>query len=204
MIAILVDIFDQFKDALIWIIGGNEDYSKISYLQMVLRTIIVYGVALGLIRLGKRRFLGGYTAFDILMGFVVGSIMSRAITGGESFFGAILVISTLMAIHYFISYVGYYYSDASKLVKNQERQLIKDGVVDDEAMLNSKLGDNDLLQALRQKGSVESASDVKSAYLERDGSITVIPKEAEPRILTLQIEKGVQTVKIVLDSSNPD
>ncbi len=180
-------------------IGGNEDYSKISYLQMVLRTIIVYGVALGLIRLGKRRFLGGYTAFDILMGFVVGSIMSRAITGGESFFSAILVISTLMAIHYFISYVSYHYSSASKLMKNEERQLVKDGIINDAAMLKSKLGENDLLQALRQKAGIEDAKHVKSAYLERDGSITVIPKQTEPRVLEVEVENGVQTVKIVLN-----
>ena len=189
---------EQFLEIFYWAIGANEDYAKLSYIQMVLRTIIVYGVALGLIRLGKRRFLGGYTAFDILMGFVVGSIMSRTITGRENFFSAIIVIVTLMAIHYVISYLTYYYSDASKIVKNDERQLIKNGKVDEEAMQESKLGKNDLLQALRQKGSVQSPEEVESAFLERDGSITVIPKKRVPKVLEVQVEKGVQTVKIVV------
>lgn len=191
-------MFEQFSDIFYWMIGADEDFSKLSYLQMTLRTIIVYGVALIMIRIGKRRFLGGYSAFDILMGFVVGSIMSRAITGRESFFSAILVILTLMAIHYAISYLTYHFSDASKFIKNSERQLIKNGEVDREAMMLSKLGDNDLLQALRQKGGVESIDKVESAFLERDGSITVIPKKSEPAVLEVRVEKGVQTVKIIV------
>jgi uncharacterized membrane protein YcaP (DUF421 family) len=65
-------------------------------------------------------------------------------------------------------------------------------------MEDSKLGDNDLLQALRQKGSVQSIEEVDCAYLERDGSITVIPKKPELKVLEVKVEKGVQTVKIVL------
>jgi len=191
-------MFEQLNEIFFWMIGANEDFSKLSYLQMMLRTIIVYGVALLMIRLGKRRFLGGYSAFDILMGFVVGSIMSRTITGREGFFSAILVIITLMAIHYAISYLTYHYRDASKLVKNKERQLVRNGVVDKDAMETSKLGDNDLLQALRQKGGIESLERVESVYLERDGSITVIPKKSEPTVLEIEVENGVQTVRIAL------
>ncbi len=191
-------MFEQIANFFYWTIGFDQDYAKLSVLQMVLRTIIVYGVALGLIRLGKRRFLGGYTAFDILMGFVVGSIMSRTITGREDFFSAILVIGTLMTIHYVISYITFHSSDASNIFKNSERQLVKDGEIDRMAMEKSKLGDNDLLQALRQRGSVKSVEQVDCAYLERDGSITVIPKKTEPKVLEVKVEKGVQTIKIVL------
>lgn len=163
---------------------------------MVTRTVIVYGVALLLIRLGKRRFLGGYTAFDILMGFVVGSILSRTITGGENLFSACVVIMTLMLIHYLISYLTFLSSDASKVLKNTQRQLVKDGVVIDEAMRTSKLGENDLLQALRQKGNVESPEEIQSAYLERDGSITVIPKKRVPEIIDIEVKKGIQMVRV--------
>lgn len=188
----------MLQEILFWLIGIEQKIAELSIIQVVTRTIIVYGIALGLIRLGKRRFLGGYTAFDILMGFVVGSILSRTITGRENLLSASVVILTLMAIHYVISYFTYHFKDASNIIKNSERQLIKNGEIDQDAMQKSKLGENDLLQALRQKGSVQKPEDVECAFLERDGTITVIPKKAEPKVLEIEVEKGVQTVKIVL------
>ncbi len=190
----------EFLELFYWLIGVEKTITELTIVQILTRTIIVYGVALLLIRLGKRRFLGGYSAFDILMGFVVGSIPSRTITGRENLFSASVVIATLMVIHYAISYVTYHYNKASRIVKNEERQLIKDGEIDKIAMEKSKLGKNDLLQALRKKGNVETPDDVKSAYLERDGSITVIPKRRPPNILEIKVEDGVQTVIVSLES----
>ncbi len=190
----------EFLELFYWLIGVEKTITELTIVQILTRTIIVYGVALLLIRLGKRRFLGGYSAFDILMGFVVGSILSRTITGRENLLSASVVIATLMVIHYAISYVTYHYNKASRIVKNEERQLIKDGEIDKIAMEKSKLGKNDLLQALRKKGNVETPDDVKSAYLERDGSITVIPKRRPPNILEIKVEDGVQTVIVSLES----
>lgn len=189
-------MFQQLSSLFYWLIGIEQKIYEISTFQMVTRTIIVYAIALLLIRIGKRRFLGGYSAFDILMGFVVGSILSRTITGRENLFSASVVILTLMLIHYVISYLTFNYSNASKMLKNSARQLVRNGEIDMAAMELSKLGDNDLLQAIRQKGSVESIEGVESAYLERDGSITVIPKRRDPTIIEVKVEKGVQVVRL--------
>lgn len=190
----LQEIFDIFY----WLIGIDQRIADLSVLQVITRTTIVYGTALLVIRLGKRRFLGGYTAFDILLGFVIGSILSRTITGREHFWSSFIAIITLLAIHYIIAYLTFYFNNASKLLKNDKHQLIKDGEMDVDAMEASKIGENDLLQALRQRGGVESPEDVEAAYLERDGAITVIPKKSEPKVLEVEVENGVQTVRIVL------
>lgn len=195
-------MFADIWNWIIWLIGVDLELAQLTTMQTVTRTIIVYGVALLLIRLGKRRFLGGYTAFDILMGFVVGSILSRAITGRENLFSVSVVIATLMVVHYIISYITFLSSNASRVLKNEDRQLVEDGVVNEEAMRISKLGEKDLLQALRKKGGVESPEDVKSAYLERDGSITVIPRESKPKIIEIKVKDGVQTVKVELSANS--
>lgn len=189
----------EIQEILVWLIGAEQKIAELTILQVITRTIIVYGIALAMIRIGKRRFMGGFTAFDILMGFVIGSIMSRTITGRENLLSSSVVILTLVGIHYVISYLTYYFSNASNIVKNNERQLIKDGEVIEEAMRKSKLGENDLLQALRQKGNVESPEDVKSAYLERDGTITVIPKKKKPQVVEIKIEEGIQLVKVEIN-----
>lgn len=190
----LQDFWEMFSSA----IGMNEVNQVMSTWQMIPRTIVVYIVALLLIRIGKRRFLGGYTTFDILLGFVVGSIMSRAITGTITFTNMFFVVLTLVGLHWIIAIFTYYF-DTNGTIKNSERQLIKDGKIDEDAMRKSKIGENDLLQAMRQKGNVESIDKVESAYLERDGSITVIPKGCETSIVEVDVKEGVQSVKIVIE-----
>lgn len=179
-------------------IGMNEVNPVMSTWQMIPRTIVVYVVALLLIRIGKRRFLGGYTTFDILLGFVVGSVMSRAITGTITLTNMIFVVATLVGIHWLIAIVTYYF-DTDEVIKNSERQLVKDGEINEDAMQKSKLGENDLLQAMRQKGKVESLDKVKAAYLERDGSITVIPNGCETHIVEVEVKEGVQKIKIAIE-----
>ena len=190
----LENFWELFSSA----IGINEVEPVMSTWQMIPRTIVVYIVGLLIIRVGKRRFLGGYTTFDILLGFVVGSIMSRAITGAITFTNMLFVVATLVGIHWLIAIVTYYF-DTKNVVKNSERQLIKDGEVDENAMRKSKLGENDLLQALREKANVESPDNVKSAYLERDGTITVIPKGCETHIVEVEVKEGVQHIKIAIE-----
>lgn len=186
----------NFWENFIWLIGGNEVDVIIPVWQLVLRTVFVYGVALLLIRVAKRRFMGGFTTFDILLGFVIGSILSRAITGAVRFIDMIVVVSALIAMHWILATITFYFDRAGSIVKNSERELIKDGEVQQEAMRRSKIGENDLLEALRQKGKVEKPEEVRSAYLERDGSITVIPKDCETHVVGVKVEDGVQKIEI--------
>ncbi len=66
-------------------------------------------------------------------------------------------------------------------------------------MAGAGITSNDLAQALRSQTNQEDPSKVRRAYLERDGSISVIPREAEPRIVDTSIADGVQTVRIKLE-----
>lgn len=195
----MIFLFQNWWQDFIWAIGGSEISSPIPIWQLALRTVIVYGVALFLIRVAKRRFMGGFTTFDILLGFVVGSIMSRAITGAIRLIDMIVVVSILIALHWIIAAFTYKNDKVSEYVKNSARKLIEDGKIDEDAMEESKIGKNDLLQALREKGGVEKPEEVKSAYLERDGTITVIPRNCDSHIVDVEIKENVQTVKIKIE-----
>lgn len=199
MIFLQMFLFQGWWQDFIWAIGGSEITTPIPIWQLALRTVIVYGVALFLIRVAKRRFMGGFTTFDILIGFVVGSILSRAITGAIRFIDMIVVVAILIALHWIIAAVTYKNDEVSDYVKNSKRKLIEEGEIIEEAMEESKIGKNDLLQALRQKGGVEKPEEVKSAYLERDGSITVIPRNCESHVVEIDVKENVQTIKIKIE-----
>lgn len=186
-------------EKIIWLIGAGEVDPVIPVEQLVSRTVIIYIIALLMIRIGKRRFMGSYTAFDILLGFIVGSILSRTITGAIRLVDMIAVIASLIALHWIIATITYYTDRFSSVIKNSPRKLIIDGEIQEDAMQKSKIGEQDLMQAVREKGKVDDVKEVKTAYLERDGNITVIPQDCKPQILEVKVEEGVQTVRIVID-----
>lgn len=192
-------MFQNLWENFAWLIGGGEVEPIMPVPQLILRTIVIYVVALAIIRVGKRRFMGSYTTFDILLGFIVGSILSRAITGTVRFLDMVLVVGVLVILHWLIATLSYYSDSFGNLIKDKPRELIVDGEIVEDALQKSKIGKNDLMQALREEANLESSEEVKTAYLERDGNITVIPKPHEPKIVEVQVENGVQTVKILIE-----
>lgn len=189
-------MLQNFWEYLLWAIGGGEIETGISAWQLVLRTIIIYIVALLIIRVAKRRFMGKYSSFDILLGFVIGSVLSRAITGAVRFLDMIIIVSMLVLLHWLIAYFSYYSERLGKFFKNSARELVIDGELQEEALRKSKIGHNDLMQALREEANVDSLDNVKTAYLERDGNITVIPRSCRAHTIDVKVEEGVQTIKI--------
>lgn len=199
MIFLQIILFQSWWQDFVWSIGGAEISSPMPLWQIALRTVVIYAVALFLIRVAKRRFMGGFTTFDILLGFVVGSIMSRAITGAVRLLDMTIIVSILIGLHWLVAAITYKNEEVSEYVENSARKLIEDGKIIEEAMEESKIGKNDLLQALREKGGVEKPEQVKSAYLERDGSITVIPRNCESHLVEIDVKENVQTVRIKIE-----
>ena len=98
-------------------------------------------------------------------------------TGAVSLVNMTIIVVVLMGLHWLVATVSYYWPAFEKTVENDPRKLIDNGSVIRDALEKSKISDDDLLQALREHGGVEKPEQVETAYLERDGSITVIPKD---------------------------
>jgi uncharacterized membrane protein YcaP (DUF421 family) len=62
-------------------------------------------------------------------------------------------------------------------VKGHANLVIKDGVILRECLLKHDLSEHDLVEDLRLNGNVESPEQVKLAYYERNGQISVVRKE---------------------------
>ncbi|WP_225307229.1 DUF421 domain-containing protein [Adhaeribacter soli] len=158
---------EEFFEALL---GTQGD---ITWWQMGLRAVIVFIAALIILRTGDRRVFGKNTALDIVMGIVLGSVLSRAITGNAPFGPALFTSVVLMGLHRITAYFAFHYPKFGKLVKGRELQLIKNGQFQEDALAQAKITRNDLEEATRQN-SVENLQQVKDAFIERNGSISII------------------------------
>ena len=174
---------------------GQEGGGNLTALQMGARALVVYVVTLAIIRLGKKRFMGRATAFDVIVGIVLGSIASRAITGNAPMVPALTAAAVVMALHWGFSAVAVRWEFFGRVIKGRSRLLIKDGEVDENEMRAAHMTSRDLLVAVREQG-VSEISQVSEARLERDGSVSVLGKSAEPRLVTVRVEDGVQTLRL--------
>lgn len=73
---------------------------------------------------------------------------------------------------------------------------IQDGEIQREGMRKAGLSHHDLVQALRLQAQFSDTSKVKLAYMERNGDISVLQYHPDPRILDVEVQDGVQTVRI--------
>jgi uncharacterized membrane protein YcaP (DUF421 family) len=189
-------MFDTLWQGVDSVLGLNA--KNLSFLQSVMRTLVVYIAGLIMVRVGEKRFLGKNTAFDVLLGIILGSVVSRAITSSSGFFTILLAGFILVLLHWLFAVITFRSDELGDLLKGNARTLIIDGEIDWEAMRRSHISKDDLLGALRSNGKLHDPSDVKEARLERDGNISVIKRDSSPRILEIPVQDGVQTVRIEL------
>ncbi len=190
----LQTVWEQFR---IWL-GLGLDVADVGALQMALRTLVVYALSLIIVRLGSKRFLSEATAFDVIVGIMLGSVMSRAINGSAPFVPTVLSGTVLVGIHWLLGILAFHAGWFGTLVKGSPVLLIKDGEVQEQNMRQTGLSPNDLEQALRLRSNQTDPAKIKLAYLERNGGISVIPRQHESRIVDVSVADGVQTVRIEL------
>lgn len=174
---------------------GSEELTS---WQMGLRAVIIYAAAITLVRLGEKRFMGKNTAFDVILGIILGSVLSRAITGNAGFFQTLVAGSMLVGVHWLFAVTAFHSDRFSRMIKGSERTLVEDGEINWDNMRRSHIGENDLLGALHANGQVTDVSEVKLARFERNGDISVIKRERGPRVVEVSVREGVQTVRIEL------
>ena len=92
-------ITDGIEATLRLALGLGVEGKELGIGQMALRAVVVYVATVLTVRLGKKRFMGRSTAFDVILGIMLGSVVSRAITGNAPFVPALVAAAVLLAMH---------------------------------------------------------------------------------------------------------
>lgn len=165
-------MFDEIVEGIKWVLG--LDANELNVFQMAARAVLAYPVGIAFVRFGEKRFIGKITAFDVIMGIVIGSILARAITGGALFFASLGAGLVLVTLHYLFAVLSYHLDWFGGIVKGSGRTLVEDGVIQWGAMRKSHISERDLMGALRENGGIDKIDQVKLARMERSGNISVV------------------------------
>lgn len=187
-------MFDFGQEAVQWLCAPQGE--PLNGWHMALRAAVVYCIAVMLVRIGKKRFLAKPSPFDLVLALMLGSVLSRAITGNAPFLPTIIAGFVLILMHTAFSILTFYSAQIGAVIKGQPVILIKDGEIHWENLRKSQITQRDLVSALRRNAQITNSADVKMAILERNGEISVIPKERQPRIIEFDVEQGVQKIRL--------
>ena len=147
----------------------------LTFSQLIWRALIIFVVALTLMRVGHKRSLSRKTAFDTAFIVIIGAILARAINGSAPFFGTIGVASLLVILQRVFAFIACRWPFFEKLIKGRPTDLVENGAPVRQQMRRHDITESDIAEDLHLCGH-DSLKQVALARLERSGDISFVEK----------------------------
>jgi uncharacterized membrane protein YcaP (DUF421 family) len=145
-------------------------------MDLVIRASVVFFFIFLVTRISGRRELSSLEPFDVILLVVLGDLVQQGITqSDESVTGTLIVISTITLLSVGVSWVSFRSSRLRLVTGGDPIVLVRDGEIIERNLRRERITVSDLQEEARQQ-QVGSVSDIRWAILEKDGSISVIPK----------------------------
>ena len=142
-------------------------------LELVLRGSVMYLLILALMRV-LRRDPGALSTPDLLVIVLVADAAQNAMASEyHSLTEGAILVATIFAWNYGLDWLAFRSRWVHRLLNPPPLLLIKDGRVQRRNLRSELLRESDLAEQLRQQG-VEDFAEVKRAYIEPDGHVSLI------------------------------
>jgi uncharacterized membrane protein YcaP (DUF421 family) len=143
--------------------------------QLCMRAILLFIFGIICIRIAGRRTFAQYSPLDIIVALIVGSNISRIMTGKADVIPAGAATLVLVLLHRILAMATLRWGALAWLVKARPVRLVRDGQIDAKALRRANLSDDDLHEAIRME-QFEDPADLRLAMLEGSGKVSVVPK----------------------------
>ena len=159
---------------IIEIFGDGKD---LNVLQMSCRSIIVFLLALLLIRISGRRSFGVRSPLDNIIVILLGAVLSRAVTGVSPFLPVVSSCFVIVLLHRFFGRLILFNERFSKFIEGEKIILFKEGKFLSENMKRAIVCEEDILQGIRKSALTDNLDKIERIFIEPNGEITAIKKE---------------------------
>lgn len=146
--------------------------------QLCARAVLLFLFGVACVRIAGRRTFSQATPLDIVVALIVGSNISRVMTGKADVVPALSATLVLVVLHRLAAMATLRWNLLAGLLKAKPTALVRDGVADEAAMRRHGVSRADLLEGLRME-QVERIEDTHLATLEGGGKISVVPRKAQ-------------------------
>lgn len=142
--------------------------------EMVARGVIVYLSIFVLLRVILRGRLGTMTTSDLLVLVLIADAAQNAMAAEyHSITDGVVLVATIIGMSFLFDWLGYHVAFLGRLVHPQRKPLVVNGRVIRRTLKEELITEDELMTQLRLQGAA-AIRDVKAAYLEGNGEISVI------------------------------
>ena len=147
-------------------------------METVLRAIAIYLFLLLVFRISGKRTLSQMHPFDMVLLLIIGDSVSQGLMGDDfSITTALLLVTTLVLMELLMAFIKQKSKVAARWLDDVPMIVVEDGKPLPDRMKRARVDASEVLEAARILHGLENMQQVKYAVLERDGSISVIPKK---------------------------
>lgn len=160
------------------IVGPDQGTPSIGQFCARAAILLLFGILC--LRIAGRRTFSSLSPLDIFIAIIVGSNISRVMTGNVPVVGALAATLLIVVLHRLLAMATVHSNLLSLFIKGRPIVLVRRGVADARAMRGSDISDADLSEGLRM-AQVERIEDAALVTFERGGKISVIPKKTRSK-----------------------
>ncbi len=145
------------------------DHEKVSYIEKIIRPIIIYGLLVLLFRIVGKREIAQLNPVDFIVLLLVSNTVQNAIIGDDtSLTGGVIGVVSLLFINRLVAKTKYEHPAFEALIEGKPRPLIENGKIDKKAIKQEMLTKDDL-EVIAHKEGYESIDDVDNCVLDPNG-----------------------------------
>lgn len=149
---------------------------SVSPLELIVRGTVMYLFLFAVFRIVVRRRVGAVGMADILVLVIIADAAQNGLSGDyRSVTEAFILVGTIIAWNTLIDWLNYRFSFLQKFLEPPPLLLIDDGRVLWRNLRHEFVSEDELRSKLREHG-VTDYQQVKQAFMESDGQVSVIKK----------------------------
>ena len=146
----------------------------VSILETVIRGLITYFSILVLLRVVLRGKTSAVTVSDLLVLVLIADAAQNAMAAQyNSITNGVVLVATIVFASFSVDWLAFHFARVQQFVHPERKPLVVDGRVIRRTLREELMTEQELMTQLRLNG-VEDLVEVKAAYLEGNGEVSVI------------------------------
>jgi uncharacterized membrane protein YcaP (DUF421 family) len=158
---------------------------------LAVRTLITFLTVLVVVRWTGKRSIANLAPFDMAMVIMIGEVAAIPVSELHvDLLHGVLPVLLIGGLHVLITTIGLYSKWFERLIEGTPTLLVQDGRVLTKNLVKERVSMSDLLTAMRHK-EVTDVSQVKEAWIEHAGGVSVIRKKEADKVTPPSLQQAL-------------
>ena len=149
-------------------------------MDTIIRGVTVYLLLLLIFRIAGKRSLAQITTFDFVLTLIISETVQEAMVDSDrSLTNAFLLVVTLVGLSILMSLLKQRFNGLQHWLEDTPVVVMEEGRLHERRMDKERVDAADILEAGRSQEGLPRLDQIRYAVVEKNGTITVVPKESE-------------------------